>query len=217
MCAQISSIICSYRTKRLPVIFRVHQNWIIQSFMIIKDRFQHLVLYLDHGNGSVHRFFCLSCHNRNRISYKSDMTIQNQTVIWTGFWISLSCTCKSSSVLVDILPCIDGLNSRNFHCLICLNLLHHRICMRGSEQFHDQTIFRDHIIHIYWLTGHKLHGIFFSDWLIYNLHDTSSFFFLPDKEILDSTKLSLIPGTTAQIPCQILFYLFLIRKFIFTE
>ena len=79
-----------------PVIFRVHQNWIIQSFMIIKDRFQHLVLYLDHGNGSVHRFFCLSCHNRNRVSYKSDMTIQNQTVIWTGFWISLSCTCKSS-------------------------------------------------------------------------------------------------------------------------
>ena len=127
---EISLIVRTHRAQRFPVVLRMHQNLVILGCPEIQKRLQYLISNFYHLKRPIHCFFCLTGHNSNRISYKSDTSVQKQAVIRRRLRISLSCHRKT--LLRDILVCVDCHNTGHFHGNICLNLFNQRMCMGTS-------------------------------------------------------------------------------------
>ena len=162
---EIPLIICSHRAQRLPVFFRVHQDQIVLCFPEIQHRLQHLILYLDHLQGSVYGFFRLTCHDRHNISYITHPLIQQESVIRRWFRIRLSGHGKA--LLRHIFISIDANDSRYLHRNIRLDLFNPCVCMRTSEYLYHQSIGRGNIIYISWFPQQELHGVLLSYRLSY--------------------------------------------------
>ena len=136
--------------------------------MNIKNRRLHLVFHTNPLKCQINRCLCLTCNDRNSISDKTDMTVKNQSVIRAHLRGSLSC--KRKTLLRNVLIGKNTDNSRNLHCILCLNGVHPRICMRTSQYLDDQRILRCQIICIHRFSCYQCHRICFLYRLIYIFH-----------------------------------------------
>ena len=144
--------------------------------MEIQNRLKNFILDLDELQRLVHALLIPSCHDRHHISDKPYMAVDQQAIIRARLRVGLTCLSISSSVLWDILPCIDCLDAVHLHCGSLVYGCHHRICVRRSQKLHDQAVLRCDIIHIDRLSRYELHRVLFPYRLIYIFHDFSDSF-----------------------------------------
>ena len=113
-----------------PVILRMHQHRIVEGFMKIKHRFQHLIFDFDDAQCLVYCFFRLPGHNGHGIPHTPDSPIQNQPVIRRRLRKGLSCNGKP--VLRHVFPGINGHNARYFQGCCRIDILNKCVSMRTS-------------------------------------------------------------------------------------
>ena len=99
------------------------------------------------------------------------MPVKQESVIRTHLRICLSCLRVPLRVLRDIFPGIDRLDPVHFHRSRLIQGSHDRVRMRGAQEFYDQAVLRSDIVHVYRLSGHKLHRVLFPDRFIYIFHN----------------------------------------------
>ena len=145
--------------------------------MEIQNRLQDFVLYLDQAKCFIDTFFIFSCYNRHNIALKTDMAVDQETVIRARLRVCLPRLCVALCILRHILPGINCLDARNFHCDRGVDRFYHRIRIRGTQKFDDQAVLRRQIIHVNRLSGYQLHRIFFSYRSIDYSHSAASFCF----------------------------------------
>ncbi len=163
--AKIPLHIRSYLTERFPVIFRMNDYRIVLCFMKIQYSRKHFIFCFDQFQCPVHTVLVFSSHNRHRVSYKTDMTVQNEPVIRTWFRISLSC--QGKPVLGYVFPGIHRLDTGYLFCRTGLYRTDKGIGTGTAQQFHNKTVFSRQIFRKYRLSGNQSPGIYFSDWLPY--------------------------------------------------
>ena len=128
-----------------PVVLRMYQNLVIESFVKIQHRLQNLIFYLDQTQCLIDCFFRLTDHDRHRITDTAYSLIEDQTVIRR--WLRISLSGNTETFFRHIFPGVDGFNARNLGCCHCFDLFYQSMGMRTSEQFYDQTVLRHNIIH----------------------------------------------------------------------
>ena len=82
--------------------------------MEIQNSFQHLVVYFDKLECLVHALFVLTGDDGNHVSHKADMTVDEQSVVWTGLRVGLTCLRVAAGILRHILPSEDSLDAGHF-------------------------------------------------------------------------------------------------------
>ncbi len=175
MGAQISPVVRPDRNQALPVLLRCTRIGL--SFAFRKSRSGSRTSYW-----TLISFNALSTHFSSRPATIATTSPTNRT--WRSISsdhtgsapVGLTCLSISSSVLWDILPCIDCLDAVHLHCGSLVYGCHHRICVRRSQKLHDQAVLRCDIIHIDRLSRYELHRVLFPYRLIYIFHDFSDSF-----------------------------------------
>ena len=168
LCAEVSFIICTNGTMGDPVIFRMHQNFIVFRCAEIQDCRQYIIFNFDHFQSFVYCFFIFTCNDCNDITMISYMSVQDQTIVRAGFRICLTSHCEA--FLRNIFVCVNCFDTGYAHGDGSIDFFNDRICMRAVQQFYYQCIFRHHITCINRFTSYQLHSIFFTDGLIYKFH-----------------------------------------------
>ena len=128
---KISLIVRSNRTERSPVIFRMNQDLVVFCHMKIQNSRKDFIFYFDQAHGFFHAGFIFSGNDRHRITYKTHMLIQNQTIVRSCLWIGLSC--RSKTLLRYIFPGINRFNSRYFLRCCFIDFFYDCICMGAAQ------------------------------------------------------------------------------------
>ena len=128
---KVSLIVRANRTKRSPVIFRMDQDLIVFCHMKIQNGRKYFIFYFDQTHGFFHTGFVLSCNDCHRITYKTHMLIQDQTIIRCCFRIGLSR--GSKTLLRYIFPCKNCFYSRYFLRCCFVNFFYNCICMGAAQ------------------------------------------------------------------------------------
>ena len=96
------------------------------------------------------------------------MAVNDQPIIRTHLRCGLSCKCKT--FLRHIFISKNTGNSGNLFRISGLNVLYPCICMRTSQDFYDQAVFRCQIIGINRFSCNQCHCVCFAYRLVYIFH-----------------------------------------------
>ena len=128
--SKVSFVVSTYRELGFPVLFRMNKNRIVFGCMHIQNRCFHTVFHFNAFQGKVNCRLCLTCYNCYCISHKTQMLIQDQSVIGAEFRISLPC--RSKPLLRNIFPGKNAGNTICFFRILSFDLLYPGIGIRTS-------------------------------------------------------------------------------------
>ena len=184
MGAEVALVVSTHGGKAFPVILRVHKDGVILGGVEIQHSFQHLVVNLDKLECLVHALFIFTCYDGHHISHKTNMAVDEQTVVGTGFRVGLTSLCVAAGILRYVLPSKDSLDTGHFFRNGGVDAADDGVCMGRAQQLDDQAVLRDKVIHINRLAGDQLHCVFFAERFVDCFHCTPSFCFFHSRKLM---------------------------------
>ena len=109
---QVTGVVSTQVAQHMPVVFRVHQYRVVFSGAKIQHRLQHVVRNFDAPKGFFGGLFGFSGNDSNHVTHKTHMTINNQAVVRTGFWVRLTSIRKT--LVRHIFPRVHINHARKF-------------------------------------------------------------------------------------------------------
>ena len=74
---QVASIVSAQVAQHMPVVFGVHQYWVVFGCAEIQHRFQHVIRNLNASKGLFSGFFSFGGNDSNHVTHKPHMTVDN--------------------------------------------------------------------------------------------------------------------------------------------
>ena len=184
MGAEIAFVVGTHGAEAFPVVLRVHKNGVILGGVEIQHCFQHIVFHLDELQRLIHALLVLACYDRHHVAYKTDMTVDEQTVVGACLRIGLSCLRVPAGVLRHIFPGKNRLDAGHFFSHGGVDGPHHGVGVGRTQQLDDEAVGGDHVIHVHRLSRYQLHGVLFAERLVYRIHSAASFCFFHSRKFM---------------------------------
>ena len=152
------------------------QNGVIFGRVVIQNSVQHLVLHFDESEGLVHAFSSLpatmATTSPTKRTWRS-MSRRSRGLasgnVWPA-WVYREASCGTSSqVKIASMP-------GTFLATAVLTVLTIALALGRAEQFDDEAVGRNEIVHVNWLARYQLHGIFFAVCFADGFHSAASCF-----------------------------------------